>query len=105
MRTWSEKCDTSFEDLKKSITDAPVLIPPDWKIHFRLHVHASQYALGGTPSQKKYVFGEQVVAYTSRKLNDAEQSYSANERNYLGSCMDLKVFAVTLKELIRSFDG
>jgi hypothetical protein len=38
---WTEKCQTSFEELKKRLTSAPVLILPDLTKKFDIYCDAS----------------------------------------------------------------
>lgn len=97
IRRWDSECDTAFKDLKKAISTAPVLVPPDWTKPFRLHVDASSFAIGGTLTQIQGHSTEQVIAYTSRKLNDAEKSYTANEREVLALVEGLKRFRCYLE--------
>ena len=39
---WNEKYDEAFEKLKEAITNAPILVLPDWGEPFRCHIDASQ---------------------------------------------------------------
>jgi hypothetical protein len=58
---WDEKCQASFEELKKRLTTAPVLIMPDIHKGFDVYCDASRQGLG-------YVFIQEgkVVAFASR---------------------------------------
>ncbi|CAJ2645706.1 unnamed protein product [Trifolium pratense] len=60
---WNVKCEESFQELKKRLTTAPVLILPDAKESFVVYCDASKMGLGGVLMQKG-----QVVAYASRQL-------------------------------------
>ncbi|CAJ2645092.1 unnamed protein product [Trifolium pratense] len=60
---WDVKCEESFQELKKRLTTAPVLILPDAKESFVVYCDASKMGLGGVLMQKG-----QVVAYASRQL-------------------------------------
>lgn len=93
---WDDKCDNSFEGLKTSIISSPVLRHVDWLLPFRGHVDASQTAVGGTLTQT--VSGkEHPLAFFSQKLNDAEQNYSANDRELLGLVRFLQNFRCYLE--------
>jgi hypothetical protein len=46
MFVWSEKCQTNFEELKKGLTTAPVLILPDLSKSFSIYYDASHLGLG-----------------------------------------------------------
>jgi hypothetical protein len=43
---WREECQTSFEELKKRLTSAPVLILPDLTKKFDIYCYASRRGLG-----------------------------------------------------------
>ena len=42
-----EKCQQAFEDLKKAMTEEPVLALPDHTKVFEVHTNASDFAIGG----------------------------------------------------------
>ena len=43
---WSEECQKSLDILKEKMVTAPILVFPDWKKTFHVHVDASSIALG-----------------------------------------------------------
>jgi hypothetical protein len=43
---WSEKCQANFEELKKRLTTAPVLVLPDLNKPFSIYYDASRLGLG-----------------------------------------------------------
>ena len=94
---WDESCDKAFEELKLSITTAPVLVAPSWSKPFRCHVDASQKAVGGTLTQLDDNGAERVIAFFSKKLSNTERDYTANERELLGLVYFLKRFRCYLE--------
>jgi len=44
---WDAKCEKSFQELKKRLTSAPVLILPNPKESFVVYCDASKMGLGG----------------------------------------------------------
>jgi hypothetical protein len=64
---WTEECQTSFEELKKCLTSAPVLILPDLTKKFDIYCDASRRGLGCVLMQEG-----QVVCYASRQLRKHE---------------------------------
>ena len=58
---WTKQCQDSFEELKKRLTSAPVLILPDLTKSFSIYCDASWQGLGGVLMQEG-----RVVAYASR---------------------------------------
>jgi len=94
---WDEACDEAFGALKKFITEAPILVCPDWSKPFRGHVDASQTAVGGTLTQLDENGKDRVIAFFSKKLSDAEANYSANDRELLGLVRFLERFRCYLE--------
>jgi len=42
---WNEECQKSLDILKEKIVTAPILVFPDWKKPFHVHVDTSSIAL------------------------------------------------------------
>ena len=51
---WIEECTKAFNKLKKWLSQAPILISPDWTKDFDVYVDASNFAIGSVLSQKNY---------------------------------------------------
>ena len=64
---WSKQCQDSFEELKKRLTSALVLVLPDLTKSFSIYCDASQQGLGCVLMQEG-----RVVAYESRQLRKQE---------------------------------
>ena len=75
---WGKAQQTAFDQLKTSLTQAPVLACPDWSQPFTLQTDASREGLGAVLTQGEGD-NERVIAYASRSLNKAERNYSATE--------------------------
>uniref|UniRef100_A0A146LKA7 RNA-directed DNA polymerase n=1 Tax=Lygus hesperus TaxID=30085 RepID=A0A146LKA7_LYGHE len=76
--TWSLECEQAFARIKTLLTNAPVMAVPNFDLPFFVQTDASGEGLGAVLTQK-FPDGEKVIAYTSRKLNKLERSYSATE--------------------------
>ena len=63
---WTDACQEVFEKLEVAVSSEPVLHLRDFELPFEVHIDASDKAIGGVLVQEKY-----LVAYESRKLNDA----------------------------------
>ncbi|GJX32125.1 reverse transcriptase domain-containing protein [Tanacetum coccineum] len=50
---FSEECIDSFNTLKRKLTEAPILIAPDWDLPFELMCDASDFAIGAVLGQRK----------------------------------------------------
>ncbi|KAI5317312.1 hypothetical protein L3X38_037019 [Prunus dulcis] len=83
--------ENAFNALKKMLTTAPIIIPPDWSLPFELMCDASDYAVGAVLGQridKK----PHAIYYASRTLNDAQLNYSTTEKELLAVIFALEKF-------------
>ena len=71
---WDERCQQAFEDLKKVVTEEPVLALLDHTKVFEVHMDTSYFTIGGVLMQDKH-----LVAFESCKLNDMEIRYTVQE--------------------------
>lgn len=78
-----EKCVTEFGRLKTAITQAPILISPDWCKIFREHMTTSQYTVRGILTQLDEKEKKKVNAFSSIKLSPADRNCAANDRDLL----------------------
>ena len=61
--------------MKQAIATKPVLKLPDFNKPFEVHTDASDRALGGVLVQENH-----LIAFESQKWKNAEQRYSAHEK-------------------------
>lgn len=79
---WSSIQDVSFNRLKTSFTNAPILTNPDPSLQFILETDASDFALGAVLSQRHE--GElHPVCFYSRSLTTAELNYNIHDKELL----------------------
>nr|ABG66123.1 retrotransposon protein, putative, Ty3-gypsy subclass [Oryza sativa Japonica Group] len=71
---WTAECDKRFEELKKKLVSAPVLILPDQMKDFQVYCDASRHGLGCVLMQEG-----RVVAYASRQLCPHEGNYPTHD--------------------------
>ena len=71
---WTDKCQEGFDQLKKALTEAPVLAYPDYKRPFILETDASLKGIGAVLSQKGEDGEVRVIAYASHSLRPSEHS-------------------------------
>ncbi|GJS85182.1 reverse transcriptase domain-containing protein [Tanacetum coccineum] len=50
---FSQDCIDTFETLKKKLTEAPILVVPDWNLAFKLICDASNFSIGTVLGQRK----------------------------------------------------
>ena len=79
---WTPKCQQGFEQLKGSLTSAPVLIKPSMTTPFELHADASMDHVGAVLMQNQDG-SLKPVGYFSKKLKPVEQRYSTTDREAL----------------------
>src|SRR3954467_15149055 len=72
--TWSSAFQAAFEELKRRLTTAPILTPPDESQPFQVFCDASLNGIGGVLMQ-----GRSIVAYTSRQLKHSERNYPTQD--------------------------
>ncbi|GJS89281.1 reverse transcriptase domain-containing protein [Tanacetum coccineum] len=79
---FSEECIQAFQTLKKKLTEAPILIAPDWDQPFELMCDASDYAIGAVLGQRieKHFW---PIHYASKRMIEAESNYTTTEKEML----------------------
>src|SRR3954452_5806407 len=68
--------------LKKALTTAPVVQPPDWNLPFEIMCDASDFAVGAVLGQrvdKKL----NVIHYARKTLDSAQKNYATTEKEFL----------------------
>lgn len=70
----------------------PILAYPDWNKEFRVHVDASNYAIGATLAQTGNHGLDHPIYFASRLLSKAEQNYSTTEWEALGMVYAVQKF-------------
>ncbi|GJZ58665.1 reverse transcriptase domain-containing protein [Tanacetum coccineum] len=72
----------AFNILKKKLTDAPILVAPDWDLPFEIMCDASDYAVGAVLRQRKTTY-LQPIHYASKTMTDAQVHYTTTEKELL----------------------
>ncbi|GJY69993.1 reverse transcriptase domain-containing protein [Tanacetum coccineum] len=52
---FSKECIQAFDKLKQDLTQAPIMIKPDWSLPFEIMCDASDYAIGAVLGQRKII--------------------------------------------------
>nr|GEV50320.1 reverse transcriptase domain-containing protein [Tanacetum cinerariifolium] len=63
---FSKECIEAFQTLKKKLTEAPILVTPDWDLPFELMCDASDFAIGPFPSSRGNKYILVAVDYLSK---------------------------------------
>ncbi|KAK1419647.1 hypothetical protein QVD17_28881 [Tagetes erecta] len=79
---FDKECLKAFEFLKEQLTNAPILVAPDWSLPFELMCDASDYAVGAVLGQRKDKHFHPIY-YASKTLNEAQESYTTTEKELL----------------------
>jgi len=84
---WNAQCENSFNELKRRLTTAPILILPKTDEPFVVYCDASRLGLGGVLMQDR-----KVVAYASRKLRIYERNYPTHDLELADVVFVLKIW-------------
>ncbi|GJU88398.1 reverse transcriptase domain-containing protein [Tanacetum coccineum] len=77
---FSDECIQAFETLKKKLTEAPILIAPDWDLPFELMCDAtSDFAIGAVLGQR-HEKHFRPIHYASKTMTEAESHYTTTEK-------------------------
>ncbi|GJV20283.1 reverse transcriptase domain-containing protein [Tanacetum coccineum] len=76
------KCIEAFQTLKKKLTEAPILVAPDWDLPFELMCDASDFAIGAVLGQRKTKHF-QHIHYASKTMTDAQAHYTTTKKELL----------------------
>ncbi|GJY48639.1 reverse transcriptase domain-containing protein [Tanacetum coccineum] len=79
---FSKKCIEAFQTLKKKLTEAPILIAPDWNLPFELMCDASDFAIGAVLGERKEKHFR-PIHYTCKTLTEAQAHYTTTEKEML----------------------
>nr|GEV87156.1 DNA-directed DNA polymerase [Tanacetum cinerariifolium] len=79
---FSKECVEAFQTLKRKLTDALILIAPDWDLPFELMCDASDFAVGAVlrQPQEKHFW---PIHYAIMTMTEAESNYTTMEKEML----------------------
>nr|CAN66653.1 hypothetical protein VITISV_014606 [Vitis vinifera] len=92
---WDERCQNSFDQLKKFLITTPIVRAPNWQLPFELMCDASDFAIGA-------VFGQRedgkpsVIYYASKTLDEAQRNYTTTKKELLAVVFALDKFRAYL---------
>ncbi|GJZ83893.1 reverse transcriptase domain-containing protein [Tanacetum coccineum] len=79
---FSEECIQAFDKLKHELTQALIMIKPDWSLPFEVISDVSDYAV-------RAVLGQRIdkhfkpIHYARKTMNDAQENYTMTEKELL----------------------
>ncbi|GJT46867.1 reverse transcriptase domain-containing protein [Tanacetum coccineum] len=88
---FSNECIEAFNILKKKLTEAPILVAPDWDLPFEIMCDASNFAVGAVLGQRKTKHF-QPIHYASKTMTDAQAHYTTTEKELLAVVYSFEKF-------------
>ncbi|GJY15606.1 reverse transcriptase domain-containing protein [Tanacetum coccineum] len=79
---FSDDCIRAFQTLKDRLTEAPILIAPNWDLPFELMCDASDFAIGAVLGQR-HEKHFRPSHYASKTLIEAQTNYTTTEKELL----------------------
>ncbi|MBW0550389.1 hypothetical protein O181_090104 [Austropuccinia psidii MF-1] len=76
----------AYEELKNSLTNAPFLLIPDWKLPFKLYIDACGEGLGAALHHIQIINDKPVegpICFISRQIKPTEARYGASQMEFL----------------------
>ncbi|GJV41292.1 DNA-directed DNA polymerase [Tanacetum coccineum] len=86
-----KECIEAFNILKKKLTEASILVAPDWDLPFEYMCDASDYAVSAVLGQRKTKHF-QPIHYASKTMTDAQAHYTTTEKDLLPVVYDFEKF-------------
>jgi hypothetical protein len=91
---WTVESQRILQPIKKALTEAPVLVSPDYSKDFLIFSFASFDTVAVVLLQKNVEGLEQPISFFSRALRDAEEKYDIMEKQAYALVKSLKSFRV-----------
>ena len=84
---WDNRCEEAFQELKRRLISAPILIVSDRGQGYTVYCDASRAGLGCVLMQSR-----RVVAYGSRQLKNHEQKYPKHDMELVAVVFAMKIW-------------
>nr|GEV06362.1 reverse transcriptase domain-containing protein [Tanacetum cinerariifolium] len=88
---FSKDCIDAFETLNNKLTEAPILVVPDWNLPFKLMCDASDFVIGVVLGQRKTKHF-QPIHYSSKTMTEAQIHYTTTEKEMLAVVYSFEKF-------------
>nr|GEX06810.1 reverse transcriptase domain-containing protein [Tanacetum cinerariifolium] len=79
---FSKECVEAFQTLKRKLTEAPILIAPNWDMPFELMCDASDFAIRAVLGQRQDKHFR-PIHYASKTMTKAESNYTTTKKEML----------------------
>nr|GEY33908.1 DNA-directed DNA polymerase [Tanacetum cinerariifolium] len=90
---FSKECVDAFDTLKKKLTEAPILVVPDWNLPFELMCDASDFAIGAS-----YLVLSKSIVYTDHSALKYLLSKQDAKSRLLWWVLFLQEFDITIRD-------
>nr|GEX42752.1 reverse transcriptase domain-containing protein [Tanacetum cinerariifolium] len=99
---FSKECIEAFKLLKEKLTNAPIMVSPDWSQPFELICDANDFAVGAVLGKQE---GKHFhpIHFANKTLNNTQQNYTVTEKELLAvifSFDKFRSYLVLLKTII-----
>ena len=88
---WNDLCKRAFQELKRRLTSAPIMIVPERGQSYAVYCDALKDELGCVLMQSR-----RVVAYSSQQLKNHEHNYPTHDMELAVIVLDLKIWCYYL---------
>jgi hypothetical protein len=88
---FDQACKDAHDEIKRRVTSAPIIQPPNWDEPFEIMCDASDYVVGVVLGQKIWK-NLHVIAYASRMLDGAQCNYHTTEKKLFAVVFALEKF-------------
>nr|GEZ16164.1 reverse transcriptase domain-containing protein [Tanacetum cinerariifolium] len=79
---FSKECVEAFQTIKRKLTEASILITPEWDLSFELMCDASDFAIRAVLGQRQEKHFR-PIHYASKIMTEAESNYTTTEKEML----------------------
>nr|GEU91246.1 retrovirus-related Pol polyprotein from transposon 297 family [Tanacetum cinerariifolium] len=80
--SFSKECVEAFQTLKRKLTEAPILIAPDWDMPFEHMCDASYFSIGAVLGQRQDKHFR-PIHYANKTMTEEESNYTITEKEML----------------------
>ena len=87
---WTPEAKQSFSKIKTALTQAPVLINPNFERDFQIYSFASEHTIASVLLQKNEEGFVHPIAFYSKTLRDAPLRYNIMEKQAFALIMAIK---------------
>ena len=91
---WIVEAKKSFKNIKQAISEAPVLVSPDFEKDFLVFSYASEHTIAIVLLQNNDQGEEQLIAFFNKMLRDGELKYDIMEKQAYALIKALKYFRI-----------